>query len=142
MAKIAVAPISLALIALKDAPLNMNDEHDALREAVSTFFESNAGQWELQVQLCANLDTMPIEDASVVWPEEESSYITVAIVEADVQTSWDDAVSPAIEDNLAFSPWNGILAHRPLGSVMRARRQTYESSSAFRKQFNGCPVHR
>lgn len=46
---------------------------------------------------------MPIEDASVVWPEEESPYITVAIIEADVQTSWDDAVSPAIEDNLAFS---------------------------------------
>ena len=141
MAKVAVAPISPALIALEDTPLNLNDEHDGLREAVSTFFQSNSGQWELKVQLCTNLDTMPIEDASVVWPEEESPYITVATIEADVQTSWDNAVSPSIEDNLAFSPWNGIQAHRPLGSVMRARRQTYESSSAFRKQFNGCPVH-
>lgn len=142
MAKVAVAPANPALTALTDAPLDLNDEHDGLREAVSTFFQSKGGKWELRVQLCTNLDTMPIEDASVVWPEDESPYITVATIEADAQTSWDDAVSPAIEDNLAFSPWNGVQAHRPLGSVMRARRQTYESSSSFRMQFNGSPVHR
>lgn len=46
-----------------------------------------------------------------------------------------------VDDGLAFSPWHGIAAHRPLGSVMRARRAVYPRSAGFRFRHNGCPVH-
>ena len=139
MAKFSLVPIATELTSLKDAPLEDGREN-AIREAVSAFFKAHTAKWELRVQLCTDIETMPIEDASVVWPEDESPYVAVATVEAAPQVSWDDATSPQIEDRLTFSPWNGIQDHRPLGSVMRARRQVYESSSTFRKQFNGCPM--
>lgn len=139
IAKLSLTPIAPELTALKDAPLE-DGEGNEIRQAVSSFFKSNTAIWELRVQLCTNIESMPIEDASVVWPEDESPYIPVATLEASPQTSWDDATFPQIEDRLSFSPWNGVTEHRPLGSVMRARRTAYESSSKFRKQFNGCPM--
>jgi hypothetical protein len=140
MAKVSVAPVSPELTALTKSPLNVNGVPNGLRDAVNEFFSTRSATWEVRVQLCTNLETMPIEDASVVWPEEESPYVTVATIEVEPQVAWDETVSPVIEDNLAFSPWNAISAHRPLGSVMRARKLTYEKSTIFRKQFNGCPI--
>lgn len=42
---------------------------------------------------------------------------------------------------MAFSPWHGLAAHRPIGGVMRSRKPAYEMSSGFKGQFNGCPIH-
>ena len=53
----------------------------------------------------------------------------------------DPAVVAAIDEGLAFSPWHGLAAHRPLGSVMRARNTTYTNSAEFRGKHNGCPMH-
>ncbi len=141
MAKVAIEPATEELIALKNSELSLNDNPDGIREAVSDFFNKNSARWDLKIQLCRNLKTMPIEDASVIWPEEESPYITVAYIEVDPQISWDDDTYPLIEDKLAFSPWNCIKDHRPLGSIMRARQLTYQHSNTYRKQFNGCPIH-
>ncbi|MGP1716548.1 MAG: catalase family protein [Methylophilus sp.] len=141
MAKLSVRPSSPALQALIGTHVNSNAEPDALRQAVNAFFASNPAQWEVLVQLCRNLDTMPIEDASIAWPEDESPYLKVATIDVQPQIAWDEKISPPIEDKLAFSPWTGIAAHRPLGSVMRARKLTYQHSSTFRREFNGCPMH-
>ncbi|MFO0670598.1 MAG: hypothetical protein U0235_13365 [Polyangiaceae bacterium] len=32
----------------------------------------------------------------------------------------------------AFTPWNGLAAHRPLGNIMRVRRVVYDASAAAR----------
>ena len=84
---------------------------------------------------------MPIEDASVIWPEETSPYIPVARLKVEPQSSWKPSIVSSIDEGLAFSPWHGLAAHRPLGSVMRARRTTYTSSAEFRGKHNGCPMH-
>ena len=42
---------------------------------------------------------------------------------------------------MSFSPWHGLAAHRPLGSVTRARRMAYPVSAGFRVERNGCPIH-
>ncbi|WP_273499984.1 hypothetical protein [Paracoccus sphaerophysae] len=34
---------------------------------------------------------------------------------------------------LAFSPWNGVEGHRPLGSIMRIRRHVYQMSQDRRR---------
>jgi hypothetical protein len=49
---------------------------------------------------------------------------------------WSDARVHAIDEGLAFSPWHGVAAHRPLGSVMRLRRQAYENARRFRADKN------
>ena len=46
-------------------PLNLFGHPDGIRQAVIEFFQTNSAVWDIQVQLCTNLETMPIEDASV-----------------------------------------------------------------------------
>lgn len=141
IAKISLAPVSPELVALTNAPLNVNGKPNGLREAVKEFFASNTAVWELRAQLCTDLEAMPVEDASKVWPEDQSPYVTVGRITATPQDSWSPANVAAIDDGMAFSPWHGILAHQPLGSIMRVRRDVYKSSADFRGKHNGCPMH-
>jgi hypothetical protein len=140
-AKLAMVPVSPSLTALTDLHVDFGDNPDGLRAAVSEYFSQQGGVWELQVQLATDIEKMPIEDASVQWPEDLSSYVTVARVEVDPQAAWDEQKIREIDDGMAFSPWHGLAAHRPLGGVMRVRKPSYEMSSEFRGSHNGCPIH-
>lgn len=141
VAKVALAPVSPELTALTGAALNVNGRPNGLREAVAAFFAENEGVWELRAQLRTGAESMPVEDASVVWPEDESPYVAVARLVAPRQEAWSEARVRSIDDGLSFSPWHGLAAHRPLGSIMRARRAAYPASAAFRARHNGCPIH-
>ncbi|VVM43722.1 hypothetical protein PS631_00427 [Pseudomonas fluorescens] len=140
-AKLAIVPVSPELTALTDLKVDLDDNPDGLRAAVAEHFNTHGGVWEIRVQLATDLDKMPIEDASVEWPEDLSPYLTVARLEVEAQPSWDDAKVHEIDDGMAFSPWHGLAAHRPLGGVMRVRKPSYEMSSEFRGSHNGCPIH-
>lgn len=137
MAKISIVPISEGLIQLKNAPVDLTDKPDGLREAMVDFFETQTAQWELRVQLCTDLEVMPIEDSSVAWSEDLSPYIAVARITAKPQLAWSEARASAVDVNMSFSPWHGIVAHRPIGSIMRVRKMAYEMSAHFRAQRNG-----
>ncbi|MBC7733430.1 MAG: catalase family protein [Bacteriovorax sp.] len=137
MAKVSVLPVSAELAALTNAKLNLNGHPNGLRDAVLDFFKGTAGVWELRVQLCTDLQAMPIEDASVAWPEDISPYIAVARITVPPQVAWSAARSTAVDDGMAFSPWHGVRGHRPIGSVMRVRKAVYEMSAHFRAEHNG-----
>ena len=139
VAKFSMRPIfDLSLLA--DARIDTTNPN-VLRDVVSRFFAAHGGEWEFRVQLCTDLESMPIEDATVVWPEDKSPYVPVARLSVKAQDSWSAETVAALDDGLAFSPWHGLAAHRPLGSVMRARNTTYTSSVKFRSEHNGCPIH-
>ncbi len=137
IAKIAVAPISAELTALKQAPLNVNRAPNGLREAVVAFFKANGGEWEVRAQLCTDLALMPIENAAVVWPEDESPFRPIARIKVKPQLAWSEARSSYVDDGMSFSPWHGLAAHRPLGGIMRSRRQVYGMAKRFRAEKNG-----
>ncbi|MDR5758488.1 catalase family protein [Caballeronia sp. LZ035] len=139
-AKMSIAPVSAPLHALTDAPVDMDGRPHGLREAVSAFFAAHGGEWELRVQLATDIARMPVEDASVRWPESESPYVAVARVRVGRQSSWDAARVATIDEGMAFSPWRGLAAHRPIGGLMRSRRAAYDMSAHFRRERNGCPM--
>ncbi|WP_232629345.1 catalase family protein [Methylobacterium sp. Leaf118] len=141
VAKVALAPVSPELVALTGAAVTVNGRPNGLREAVSAFFAEHEGVWELRAQLRTDAETMPVEDASVPWPEDESPYIAVARLTVPRQDAWSADKVRRIDDGLAFNPWHGLAAHRPLGAIMRARRATYPASADFRAERNGCPLH-
>ncbi len=141
IAKVAIAPASPELVALTNAPLNVNGKPNGLRDAVQEFFAARGAVWELRVQLCTDLEAMPVEDSSIPWPEDNSPYVAVARIVAPPQDTWSDANTRAIDDGMAFSPWHGISAHQPLGSIMRVRKAAYKMSAEFRGQRNACPMH-
>lgn len=140
IAKLSLAPTSPGLLAMKEAPVDLAGKPFGLRESISHFFSAQGGTWALRVQLCSDLDKMPIEDSSVAWDETDSPYIPVATLNVGPQASWVKEHSEAIEDSLSFSPWHGISAHKPLGSIMRVRKAAYEMSAGFRSSHNKCPV--
>jgi hypothetical protein len=136
VAKFAVAPASTDLVALHNKRVDLHDRPNGLRQAVVAFFADHGGEWDVRVQLCTDLDDMPIENAAKVWPEALSPYVTVARIRADPQVAWSEARSAAVDDGLSFSPWHGLAAHQPLGAVMRLRRRAYEAGTQFRASHN------
>ncbi len=143
ISKLSLVPVASSLTALVDQPLSddLAKDPDGLRHAVQQFFTGQEGEWELRAQLNTDLDRMPIEDASVQWPEEDSPFVAVARLRIGVQPSWNEERARKMDDGLSFNPWHGLEAHRPLGGVMRARKDVYPSSVAFRGSANGCPMH-
>ena len=134
--KVALSPISPELTALSEQPLELSHHPDAIREAIQQYFRGQPAVWELRVQLATNLERMPIEDAATQWSEVESPYLPVARITAAPQGTWSDDLFEFVEDRLAFNPWIGLAAHRPLGSLMRARRPAYAAARAYRARSN------
>ena len=139
--KISVAPVSPGLSVLAGKTIEVSGRPNALRDEVQAFFDRNDGVWEVRVQLCTDLDEMPVEDASVVWPQEKSPYVTVARITVPSQTSWSDTSAAVGDDQLSFNPWCCLAAHRPIGGIMRSRRDAYPELSGLRSQINRCPLH-
>ncbi|WP_245582498.1 catalase family protein [Neorhizobium lilium] len=139
IAKFALIPVSENLKALTGVKLDTGKDSDVIRHAVQSFFEGQTAMWELQVQLCTDLDAMPVEGIDA-WDEEKSPFVTVARITTQPQTAWTDDRSEAVDDGMHFSPWNGLAAHQPLGSIMRLRKLAYQRSAAFRSQRNETPV--
>lgn len=140
IAKFQLVPVS-AIKDFADATVNATGRPDAIRAAMNELLAEQGGIWEFRVQLCTNLETMPIEDASVAWDEEASPFRTVATLTVPPQRAWVQGESEKTEDALSFAPWHGLAAHQPLGGVNRARKRPYAFSSAYRARFNGCPIH-
>jgi hypothetical protein len=114
--------------------------YSGLRDAIVDFFRAETAVWDVGVQLCTDLKTMPVEDASVKWPEDQSPFQKVATLTALPQDAYSPQRRVYVDELLSFSPWNAIAAHRPLGNVMRARKKAYEMSSSFRHKMNGRPL--
>ncbi len=138
IAKFQLVPVS-GIKAYADETINAAGRPDAIRENVNEVLVAQGGTWELRVQLCTDLETMPIEDPTVIWDEEQSPFRTVATLTIPPQIAWENGKSEATEDALFFAPWNGLAAHQPLGGINRARRDPYRMSGEYRARFNGCP---
>ena len=139
VAKLAVVPVAPAQRGLDGTAVDLADPN-ALRTATVGYLRDHDAEFEIRVQLCTDLETMPVEDASVEWPEEESPYRTVARLRLPRQ----DAFSPArraFVDGLAFCVSHSLSAHRPLGSIMRARLRAYPVMSRLRRETNGLTLH-
>jgi len=76
-------------------------------------------------------DGMPIEDAGVLWDEEESPFIKVATLTIPIQ-KFRSKQRSELAEQLSFSPGNALAAHAPLGGLNRARIAIYTALSKFR----------
>lgn len=92
-------------------------------------------RFDVQLQFFVDEARTPIEDASVDWPESVSPYVTVAHLAVPTQavgSTSGQVLSEQIE-TAAIDPWAALMAHRPLGEVMRARKVVYYQSQLGRR---------
>ena len=140
IAKLAVVPVSPAQIALEDDVLDTAKDENALRTATVQYLREQDAVFEIRVQLCTDLKTMPVENANTEWSEEESPYQTVARLTLPQQESYSEARRAYVDDALSFCPSHSLAAFRPLGSIMRARLHVYPEMSRHRRITNGQPL--
>lgn len=136
IAKLGVVPDRTVLQSVIDKEIDPPG-YDGLQTIVTDFFANNPAEFIVAVQLCTDLETMPVENANKEWPEDQSPYQPVARLRFPVQ----DALTPArlayIDERLSFSPAHSLVAMRPLGGIMRARLEVYEVISRIRREQNG-----
>ena len=137
VAKLSTAPLSESVRSLTGTPVPETDS--ALRDLVVDFFRNHAAEYELRAQLLTDLKQMPVEDASVLWPEDLSPHQPVGKLTFPAQDPYSPERRVYADDVLSFNPWHCIEEHQPLGSIMRIRIKAYEMSSRFRHDMNAQP---
>lgn len=106
-----------------------------LQEAMARTLNAGAWTFDFMVQVQTDPHRMPIEDATVKWPERESPYIPVARLRLPAQR-FDSNEQLAFADVLRYNPWHSLPEHRPLGSSNRARRAMYWELAKLRQAMN------
>lgn len=137
VAKLGAFPASQTQDALREWQLDPHQDEDGFRHAAIDYFREHEAVFELRAQLWANAETQPIEDASVEWPSQDSQYRTVATIRLPVQDAYTPERVRYFDEVMTFRPAHSLVAHQPLGSVMRARLQVYRALSALRHRANG-----
>ena len=137
VAKVRVAPSAESAANAIHRELDLTTGPDVFRPALVDELQARACDFDLQVQLCTDLDAMPVNDTTVEWPEKLSPFVTVARVHLPRQ----DISGPENFENgdaLAFNQWRVTSDHRPLGEIMKVRR-IYSASAKVRRTLNHQP---
>ncbi|WP_394754858.1 hypothetical protein [Crenothrix sp.] len=104
-----------------------------LRAAIKAHLQQGSACFHFAVQLQTDPDTMPIEDAAVIWDEAVSPFIPVATITIENQ-DFDNPESLAIGERSRFNPWQCLAAHAPLGRMNAVRREVYAHAAALRNK--------
>jgi hypothetical protein len=106
-----------------------------LRDAMVRTLREQEWTFDFMVQVQTDAHRMPIEDATVKWPERLSPYVPVARLTLPAQT-FDSDAQLAFADVLRYNPWHSLPEHRPLGNSNRARRWMYLELAKLRQSMN------
>jgi hypothetical protein len=138
VAKVGVAPLSDNVKALAGKEMDVQ-EPGAYRDMVVDFFRTQGAEYELRAQLCTDLKTMPVEDASIDWPQGQSPYQALGKIVILAQDAFSPARRVFADDVLSFNPFHCLPEHLPLGSINRVRIKAYASSTNYRHATNAQP---
>ena len=135
IAKVRFAPSPIFADKVVERALDLASAAEVYRPALVAELRERPYEFDIQIQLCADLAQMPVEDVTVEWPEHLSPFVTVAKLRFPQQDISDDANLDKM-DALSFTPWRVTAAHAPLGNIMRVRKEVYRHSSILRHQLN------
>ncbi len=111
----------------------VNPGENQLRAAVGAHLRQAPACLSFGVQTQTSPESMPIEDATVIWDEDESPFVTVATITIPDQAI-DDSDTLARCERSAFNPWQGLAAHEPLGRMNAVRREVYSAATEVRNR--------
>jgi hypothetical protein len=135
IAKVRFAPVAASADKVAQRDLDLASAAEVYRPALVAELRDRPYEFGIQVQLCADLAQMPVEDVTVEWPEQQSPFVTVAKLRFPQQDISDDANLEKM-DALSFTPWRVTAQHAPLGNIMRVRKEVYRHSSILRHKLN------
>jgi hypothetical protein len=104
-----------------------------LRAAIKDHLQRETACFHFGVQIQKDPQTMPIEDASVIWDEDVSAFHTVATITIRNQ-DFDNQEALAACERSSFNPWQSLAAHEPLGRMNAVRRLVYANAAKLRNK--------
>lgn len=138
IAKVRITPDPDFAAAVVRRAIDPASAPEAFRPALEAELRERPYTFDIQVQLCTDLERMPVEDTTVEWPEQLSPPVTVARLRLPQQDiSGPDNLEKM--DSLSFTPWRVTAEHAPLGNIMRVRKEVYRHSSIARHKLNQQP---
>jgi L-Lysine epsilon oxidase N-terminal/L-lysine epsilon oxidase C-terminal domain len=96
-------------------------------------------RFRFMVQFQTDPATMPLDQATVRWSEQESPFIqlaTLVLPRQDIAAQGQASYG----ENLAFNPWHALAVHAPQGSISEVRKAVYAASADERRNVNGVPL--
>jgi len=135
IAKVRSRPTATSMEQIRHRDVNPKTSREPFRETLVNEAREREHHFDLQVQLRTDPTRMPVQNTSIVWQEELSPFVTVARITIPAQ----DISQPAnleAADKTSIMAWRVREAHRPLGEIMRARKEVYRHSSILRHQLN------
>ena len=109
-----------------------------LRGAMSDWLRTKPSCFTFTVQPRTDAAAMPTDNSTVLWNEQRAPFLPVASVIIPAQR-FESSEEQSFCENLSFTPWHTLPAHRPLGNINAIRRVVYETISALRHRLNGVP---
>jgi hypothetical protein len=109
--------------------------HNELQDVVARQLSSGEAIFDFMVQRQTDAEQMPVEDPTITWTERRSPFRTVATIRIPSQVFTSKARRDFAE-NLSFTPWHALPAHRPLGGINRIRGVVYDAISELRHEKN------
>lgn len=116
-------------------PIPLDSTPDGLRGALveQLTLRKQGARFTLSVIPQTDAVAMPIEDPTVEWTGDGVPVADLYLYPQKFNTP----EQMAFFESLAWSPWNALPEHTPLGGVNRARRPIYGESAALRHQTIG-----
>ncbi len=130
--KYSVRPVGLA------SSFTDTIEANFLRSNLIRHLAERDAEFDFMVQRRTRPETMPVEDPTIEWNETDAPFVPVARITIP-QQKFDSPEQMNFCENLSFSPWHCVDAHRPLGGLNRLRRTVYETISRVRHELNHTP---
>lgn len=115
-------------------PIPEKPAPDYLRAALRTTLQQGEACMEFLVQPRTS-DAMSVEDSMTEWPEAQAPFYPVARIVIPAQV-FDTPGQNLFCENLSFTPWHAVPAHRPLGATNRLRKVIYNHTSRLRHGMN------
>ena len=106
-------------------------ERDYLKTELAPRVAAGGLSYGLDVQLLSD-PTDQIEDVSSAWKSPRVRVGKLTLVADDPRTPEGQRLDALVRE-MSFDPWHTLVAHRPLGMSMRARKHAYFKSTQARK---------
>ncbi len=113
-------------------PKNPDDNY--LRGALKNTLNNGSACMEFLIQPRTS-NAMSVEDSMTEWKESDAPFYKVATLEFAKQT-FDTPAQNEFCENLSFSPFHALPAHKPLGVTNRMRKGIYNHISKVRHEMN------
>jgi len=103
-------------------PVTVAKASDTLGPELKERLRAGSVGWAFEARMFVEETTTPIEDPSVLWPGPSIRLGTLTLPMQNVDDVGEET------ERAAFDPWHALELHRPLGTLMRARKAAYFAS--------------